>query len=106
MGSTTAITSYRVGEAHGEELFTDRESAAEPASSDLKLLHSVKEINQCSIFPKDFNGLRYCTKFSQMSQTQSRAAIGPGLPQILNRVIHSFRGHPESAWRLNQLTME
>jgi hypothetical protein len=106
VGSTATIAPDRVGEADGAELFTGPSAAAGMLGNTLQLLHSVKEINQFGAIIKDFNDLIYCIKFNQTSQNQSETAIWLGLPRLLNRVIHKFRGHPDSVWQLNQLTTE
>jgi hypothetical protein len=39
-------------------------------------------------------------------KTKAELQFAVPLPQLFNRVIHRFRGYPESVWLLNRLTAE
>ena len=69
------------------------------------LLHFVIDINHSRSKSNFFSMISVCLNFNQMSQMQGIPAIRVSSPQVFNRDIHSFRGYPESACRLNQLTI-
>jgi hypothetical protein len=52
-----------------------------------------------------FNGLACCLNFNQMSFKRSMPLILVSSFELINRVIHRFRGYLESALSLNWLTI-
>ena len=66
-----------------------------------RLSHSVIDINHFKAKSKHFNKLISCLKFNQMPQMPGIPAIRVCSPQVFNRVIHRFRGYPESVCTLN-----
>ena len=68
------------------------------------LLQFVMDVNHFRTKAHIFKGMKGCPNFSQMSQTPGMLTIRVCLPQVFNRVIHSFRGYPESMCQLNWLT--
>jgi hypothetical protein len=68
------------------------------------LSHFVKNINHFLKNDMQDNLLGRCPKFRQISQTPSSSVVWRCSPQLFNRVIHRFRGYPESMCHLNLLT--
>src|SRR5215467_3632014 len=68
------------------------------------LSHFVKKINHFLKNDMQDNWLDYCPKFGRISQTLSSSGTWRCSTQLFNRVIHRFRGYPESMYQLNLLT--
>jgi hypothetical protein len=115
LGSTATAVAGRVRVAFRGETerwrstwrgFVHRPQFCDAAMSESRgLLHFVTVVNHFRSKRKLYKALGVCLNFNQMSQMQGNSTIRVCSSQVVNRVIHRFRGYPESACRLNQLTI-
>src|SRR5215469_5643873 len=113
LGATAAIAggimrSNRLsrGEAPptGADLFTRPDLGALAVSGAGSLLRSVTLVNQSGQTVSNFKGIDYCPNFNQTPYSRGLPQIRVFLLRLFNRVIHRFRGYPESVLPLNWLT--
>jgi hypothetical protein len=114
LGTTATAVAGRVGAAFRGESgrrrriwrgFVHRRPCCDAAMNETRgLLHIVMNVNHFRPKCRFFNVIGVCLNFNQMSQMQGMPTIRVCSPQVFNRVIHRFRGYPESACCLNQLT--
>jgi hypothetical protein len=114
MGTTAAATPGRVELGFGGEAnalarpaggFVHRPCCGHPAMrARCELLQFVIKINHFRTKVRKFKGLERCLNFNQMSQMPGILTIRVRSTQLFNRVIHRFRGYPESTCAINHLT--